>query len=192
MDTVKLLRAIEERRNQAEKEAKVIVQILETQLCSMPEWKNQILSITYRIKEKRSIAEKIEYLKLHYPEKTDLEILDWIKDIIGITIETKELADHVYVQLALEKVIKQLKIEKCDFIDRLNIAGVTGFRAQQLYFKPIEGIPYEIQITDTKNIQIRESTHEAFKNEKYKAIRFPNNTEKKEKIEKEQGEIGEK
>lgn len=185
MDSIKLAREIEERRKQAEIEAQELIEILKTGLPQIQSYEGQILGIHYRMKEKTSILEKIEFLGLKEKGKSDLEILKEIKDIIGITVETKTTKDYDEIFERINEVIKKAKgITFSNYVlhDKY-IPSKTGFQAMLMQYSPEDGISYEIQIADTENIRIRNDTHEEFKEQKYSVIRNPEQYEKERKEE---------
>ncbi|MCI8393321.1 MAG: hypothetical protein HFJ23_06035, partial [Clostridia bacterium] len=47
-----------------------------------------------------------------------------------------------------------------------------------------EGIPFEIQITDSENLKIREETHEEFERTKYEQVRNASRGQKVEDVSK--------
>lgn len=188
MDSVKLIREIEERRKQAKEEAEELIEILKTELLKSQEYAEHVLSVDYRIKEKSSILEKIGFFKLRYPEKSDLEILEEkIRDIIGITVETRSVEAYGIAFVGTVNAIKEVKgleIPKQEEVlwrDGTN-TRTKGLTFLSMYYRPENGIPYEIQIADRENIQRRNSTHDEFKAQKYKEVRQQTNNSREKEI----------
>ncbi len=201
MDSIKLIREIEERRKRAKEEAEELIEILKTELFKRQEYAEHVLSVDYRIKEKSSILEKIEFFKLRYPEKSDLEILEEkIRDIIGITVETRSVEDYIIAFVGTVNAIQEVKgLKMPKQKDVLLHDGTnTGTKSSELwsnvntktngliflsmYYRPENGIPYEIQIADRENIQRRNSTHDEFKVQKYKEVRQQTNNSREKEI----------
>lgn len=84
MDAIQLMKAIEEKRKLAQIQAEEIIAILEENKKYIT---GDISNISYRIKGKESILEKIKYLKNKQKDLSEEQILDNILDIIGITVE---------------------------------------------------------------------------------------------------------
>lgn len=166
MDTIKLIREIEKRIEKAEEYLPVVIEMLQ---------KNEGIKFTHRIKGKEQILEKIRLFagKQYYQGMDEIQILDSIGDIIGLTVIADDFTD---AYLMLGKINDNFKMEKQQIkverlVDYISKASNTNYRCllEQLY--PEEGIPFEIQITDEENLKIREETHEEFKRIKYKQVR---------------------
>lgn len=163
MDNIKLLRKIERKIEEAES---YLPEILEA---------FQGLRPIYRIKDKKRILEKIQ-LRLNNPRfqgMDEVEILDTIGDIIGLTIVRENIenvpttSDFILEQIEAEK----LPIEPIAFVDHIKDKGPTNYKCELLVFEYKGEIKFEIQITDKENLAIREATHEEFEKIKYGKIR---------------------
>lgn len=186
MDTIQLMKAIEEKRKLAQIQAEeIIAKLQEYSLFD-------VSNISYRIKGKESILEKIKFLK-STPDganMTEEQILDEILDIIGITVEVKNFTNAMTALEQIEDIIHNewnetreniLISGDKDMIEELqqyNNEGLielkiskTGYKGVMLHYNSKGKVAYEIQITDKENIRIREETHEEFKKIKYQEVR---------------------
>lgn len=187
MDTIQLMKAIEEKRKLAQIQVEEIIPILEENKKDMI---GNVLDISYRIKGKESILEKIKYKKNKQKDLSEEQILDNILDIIGITVEVGDFENSIYVARQIAFLINEKRNEiENNFIIYLNEdlikkfqqynnkgslrlkTSETGFEGISLHYNSEGKVGYEIQVTDKENIRIREETHEEFKRMKYKEIR---------------------
>lgn len=174
-----LIQQIEEKREKAQEEVEELLEILQQEKETMEKTGIRIENISYRIKETESILEKIKFLKLTWSQdKQYLEILNEMKDIIGITVEIEDFeessdAARKIICDEITRALSRTKRLKCSSIRSVD-ENLTGYVAEQIYYKGLNyGIPFEIQVSDTKNIAIRDNTHEEFKEEKYMMLRNP-------------------
>lgn len=194
MDTIQLMKAIEEKRKLAQIQAEeIIAKLQEYSLFD-------VSNISYRIKGKESILEKIKFLK-STPDganMTEEQILDEILDIIGITVEVKNFTNAITALDQIEDIIHNEwnetrenilisgdkdMIEELQQYNNEGLIGLkiskTGYKGVMLHYNNKGKVAYEIQITDKENIRIREETHEEFKKIKYQEVRNSiTNTEK--------------
>lgn len=168
MDTIELIREIEEKIRKAEEYLPVLIETFQ---------KQEGIKLTYRIKDKKHILEKV-MLFSKSPKLQDMDekqILDEvIGDIIGLTIvvdnldDSFEVADKIKSMVEEERELVKLK-KRIDHIS--DNGGPTGYKDLLLQFDSEEGIPFEVQVTDKENLIIRESTHEEFEKIKYGKVR---------------------
>lgn len=193
MDTIQLMKAIEEKRKLAQIQAEDIVGILKDKFND-----DRVIRINYRIKEKESILEKIKLFKnttIKGQNMSEEQLLEEILDIIGITIEVKKFEESLEIEREVEEIIlntrgetkgRKIKIYDSDNEDyrdrRFDLRylpeegaricrSTTGWEGILMHYGNEKGIGYEIQILDTENIKIREETHEEFKKIKYQEVR---------------------
>ena len=170
MDNIQLLKAIEARIKKAEEYLPGLLSIIQ---------QVQGIQITHRIKDKSRILEKIMYRKgrSKYESMNELEILGTINDIIGITIVIDNLDDFTTIGYRIQKSLqsKNPSIKLCTFIDYISEKkSITGYQCLLVQFideNDENQIPFEIQITDAKNLEIRENTHKEFEAKKYENVR---------------------
>ena len=163
MDVIKVSKEIDKKIKEAKAYLSTLLEIFQHQ---------KGINLTYRIKEKNRILEKIMLFssKPDFQNIDETEILNQIGDIIGLTIVIKTLEDTVAVA---NEIITQLENQpqaiRCIGVNNYinNNGGKTGYKGLLLAFKSQEGMPFEIQITDKENLTIRENTHEEFEKIKY-------------------------
>ncbi len=185
MDAIQLMKAIEEKRKLAQIQAEEIIATLEENKKYIT---GDISNISYRIKGKESILEKIKYLKNKQKHLSEEQILDNILDIIGITVEVKKFEDSMKVACQITDIMNKKRNEiEYNFLVYLDEDSIkklqqykgsmilktskTGFEGISLHYNSKGKVWYEIQVTDKENIRIREETHDDFKRMKYKEIR---------------------
>ena len=164
MDTIKLLKEIEKKIKTAESYMPRLLEIFE----------QQGIKPTYRIKDKNRILEKVMWVSNNpnFQEMDEIEILNKVNDIIGLTVVTNTLEDAFTIS---DKIVNQLlgqsiKFKRC--IDHISDnGGITDYKALLLLFGSEEGIPFEVQVTDNENLAIREATHKEFEKIKYGKVR---------------------
>lgn len=134
-------------------------------------FEGKIVDINYRIKtiEKINRKVKLRETKEKYQGKTKFEILDGIYDILAFTIVTKNLKEvykvkEILKQKLLEKGIISDFQEGSDYIQKNSKAGYKGIL---LYLTNLNGMTFEVQITDQDNLKIREETHDLHDKLKY-------------------------
>ena len=158
-----LVKEVEEKRKEAQKILPTIINALQS----------LDLEFNYRIKEEKRIEEKI-LLWERKPEmknKSKLEILNLINDVLGITVVTDKLD---YVPNISKKVVNQIKKQIQDaklikYKDRLTDVSIP-YRRIHLIFDYQE-MPFEIQITDKNNLYKRSIMHNNYEQIKYSCIR---------------------
>ncbi|MBE5819508.1 MAG: hypothetical protein E7310_01580 [Clostridiales bacterium] len=170
MDNIQLLKAIEARIKKAEEYLPFLLSNIQ---------QVQGIKITHRIKDKSRILEKIMYRKgrSKYEGMNELEILETINDIIGITVVIDNLDDFTTIGYRIQKSLQanNPSIKLSTFIDYISEKkSITGYKCLLVHFTDENDenqIPFEIQITDAKNLEIRESTHKEFETKKYESVR---------------------
>jgi len=173
MDTIQLLKEIEKKIKAAEQYLPELLTYLQ-QL--------EDVKISHRIKNKLRILEKIMLWSKtsKYQGINELELLENVGDIIGITLEIDEISNAFDIA---DRIIQHLQssnqsISYTGCINHISDnGGITGYKGLLLVFNN-NRIPFEIQITDAKNLAIRESTHDEFVKSKYASVKSSKNIQK--------------
>ncbi len=159
-----LVQEVEEKREKAEKLLPSIIKTLQ----------NMGVEFNYRIKEEKRIEEKILLWekKPEMQNKSKLEILDLINDILGITVVVDRLD---YIPSMTEKIVNQIKkqmqsVQLINYKDRVQDASLF-YKRIHLIFDYKEELPFEIQITDRKNLDKRNKFHSEYEQNKYASVR---------------------
>lgn len=183
MDTIKLIKEIESRIRKAEAYLPTLIAMLQQQ---------EELKLMYRIKDKERILEKVRLFssKPEYEGMDEDRILDSIGDIIGLTIVVGSELDQTASYEMLGKINDNFErgsepIEVKRFVDHIiDDGGTTGYKCLLIQYDSKEGIHFEIQITDSENLKIREETHEEFERTKYEQVRNASREQKVEDVSK--------
>lgn len=178
MDTIRLLKEIEKKTKEAE-------EYLPELLAYLQQFEG--LKISHRIKNKIRILEKIMLWSKSskYQGVNELELLEKISDIIGITVEIDEISNAFNVA---DRIIQHLQssnqsISYTGCINHISDnGGITGYKGLLLVFNN-NRIPFEIQITDAKNLAIREATHDEFVKAKYASVQPQKNAQEANDLE---------
>ncbi len=167
MDTIELIREIEEKIRKAEEYLPVLIETLQ---------KQEGIKLTYRIKDKERILEKVMLFSNYsnFQGMDEGQILNEIKDIIGLTVVVDNLDDSFEVADKIKSMVEEerelVKLKKG--IDHISDnGGPTGYKGLLLQFDSEEGVPFEVQVTDKENLTVREATHEEFEKIKYGKVR---------------------
>lgn len=167
MDTIRLVKEIEKKIEKAKCYLPTLLAMFQQQ---------EGINLTYRIKDKNRILEKVMLFSNNpkFQDMDEIEILNRIRDIIGLTVVIDKLEEAFAIS---NEIINQLEsqaqtIEFNTYINHISDkGGPTGYKGLLLLFDNQEGIPFEIQVTDNENLAIREATHEEFEKIKYAKVR---------------------
>lgn len=168
MDTIKLLKEIEKKIEEAKSYLPVLLEFFEQQ---------KGIKFTYRIKDKERILEKIMF-HLDNPATKDMdeiERLNAIRDIIGFTVVIDKLEDAYAIsdEIANKLYNYRQTIGVYNYSDYIaDGGGLTGYKGFFTFlFDNEEGMRFEIQVTDNENLLLREATHNEFEKIKYGNVR---------------------
>lgn len=193
MDTIKLIKEIERKIREAEAYLPVLIAMLQQQEGLKSIQGQEELNLIYRIKDKKRILEKVILFsnKSGYEGMDENQILDSIGDIIGLTIVVDSVSgsyQRLYEMLGeinynFERGSQPIEVKR--FVDHISDdGGTTGYKCLLIQYDSKEGIPFEIQITDSENLKIREETHEEFERTKYEQVRNASRGQKVEDVSK--------
>ena len=128
-------------------------------------------NILYRVKSEQSIREKIELWKQRTPYITEQELLHSIGDIAALTVVTDSIDDATSLLPLINERMNRLGLHNSRVVLHLNDNTPTKYNGVLSFYQAGDTVRFEIQITDNKNLEIRESTHDEFRVIKYRSVR---------------------